>query len=108
MSDSKFHDWANTLGHVAAIGQRHQQIEHLKTQTAVLQEQTSALELQNSIEEDRASIERQRLEIERQRLRADEANRSLQRQQAEQLKELHNLMADAAAKLSLFRKRHLT
>ena len=97
----------NTLGHLAAINQRNRQIEQQKEQAAALRAQTAALERQSRIEQDRARIEQQRLDIERQRLAAEDADREMRRQQAEQVKELRNLIADAAVSLGRFRKRHL-
>ncbi len=97
----------NALGHLAAINQRSRQIEQQKEQAAALRAQTAVLEKQSRIEQDRARIEQQRLDIERQRLAAEEAEREMRRQQAEQVKELRNLIADVTVSLSRFRKRHL-
>jgi hypothetical protein len=49
-------------------------------------------------------MESQRLKIEKQRLRAEEAERELRKQQAEQLKQLRNLMADSFATLERLEK----
>lgn len=97
----------NALGHLAAINQRNRQIEQQREHASVLRQQTAALERQSRIESDRARIEQQRLEIEQQRLAAEEADREMRRQQAEQVKELRNLIADATVSLARFRKRHL-
>lgn len=97
----------NTLGHLAAINQRTKQIEQQKEQAAALRAQTAVLEKQSRFEQDRARIEQQRLDIERQRLAAEDADRETRRQQAEQVKELRNLIADATVSLGRFRKRHL-
>lgn len=97
----------NALGHLAAINQRNRQIEQQKEQAAALRAQTAALEKQSRIEQDRARIEQRRLDIERQRLDAEEADREMRRHQAEQVKELRNLIADVTVSLSRFRKRHL-
>ena len=97
----------NALGHLAAINQRNRQIEQQKEHAAAMRQQTAALERQNRIEQDRARIEQQRLDIERQRLATEEADREMRRQQAEQVKELRNLIADATVSLGRFRKRHL-
>ncbi len=97
----------NTLGHLAAINQRTKQIEQQKEQAAALRAQTAVLEKQSRIEQDRARIEQQRLDIERQRLAAEDADREMRRQQAEQVRELRNLIADVTVSLGRFRKRHL-
>ena len=97
----------NTLGHLAAINQRNKQIEQQREQAAALRAQTDAMERQNRIEQDRARIEQQRLDIERQRLAAEAADREMRRQQAEQVKALRNLIADATVSLTRFRKLHL-
>jgi hypothetical protein len=97
----------NALGHLAAINQRNRQIEQQKQQAAALRAQTVALEKQSRIEQDRARIEQQRLDIERQRLAAEDADREMRSQQAEQVRELRNLIADATVSLGRFCKRHL-
>lgn len=94
----------NTMGHMAAINQRNQQIAQQKEQAAAIRAQTAALEKQNRLEADRAQIERQRLEIERKRLEAEELERRMQREQAEQVKQLRNLMADSFDALERLRK----
>jgi len=98
----------NALGQLAAINQRNRLIEHQKEQVAAQRQQTAALERQNRIENDRTRIEQQRLDIERQRLAAEDADREMRRHQADQVKELRNLIADATVSLGRFRKRHLT
>jgi len=57
---------------------------------------------------DRTRIEQQRLDIERQRLAAEDADREMRRQQAEQVRELRNLMADASISLERIRRTRLT
>ena len=111
---SDYNDWMqehqgqiNALGHLAAINQRNKQIEQQREQAAALRSQTAALEKQNRLEQNRARIEQQRLDIERQRLAAEESEREMRRQQAEHVKELRNLIADATVSLTRFRKRHL-
>ena len=97
----------NALGHLAAINQRNRQIEQQKEQAAALRAQTTALEKQSRIEQDRARIEQQRLDIERQRLAAEDADREMRRQQAEQVRELRNLMAEASVSLARLRRARL-
>jgi len=94
----------NAMGNMAAINQRNRLIAEQKEQASAIREQTAALEKRNSIEADRATLERQRLEIEKQRQRAEEAERELRKQQAEQLKQLRNLMADSFATLERLEK----
>ena len=97
----------NALGHLAAINQRNRQIEQQKEQAAALRAQTAVLEKQSRIEQDRARIEQQRLDIERQRLAAEDADREMRRQQAEQVRELRNLMAEASVSLARLRRARL-
>ncbi len=97
----------NTLGHLAAINQRNRQIEQQKDQAAALRAQTAVLEKQSRIEQDRARIEQQRLDIEVQRLAAEDADREMRRQQAEQVRELRNLMAEASVSLKRLRRARL-
>ena len=97
----------NAIGHLAAITQRNRQIEQQKEQAAALRAQTAVLEKQSRIEQDRARIEQQRLDIERQRLAAEEADRETRRQQAEQVRELRNLMAEASVSLTRLRRTRL-
>lgn len=97
----------NALGHLAAINQRNRQIEQQKEHAAALRQQTAALERQNRIEKDRAQIEQQRLDIERQRLAAEDADREMRRQQAEQVRELRNLMAEASIRIAQLRRTRL-
>lgn len=101
------HGQVDALGHLAAFNQRNRQIQQQREQVAALREQTAVLERQNRIEQDRARIEQQRLGIECQRLAAEKAEREMRRQQAEQVKELRNLIADVTISLGRFRKRHL-
>ena len=97
----------NALGHLAAINQRNRQIEQQKEQAAALRAQTTALEKQSRVEQDRARIEQQRLDIERQRVAAEDADREMRRQQAEQVRELRNLMAEASVSLARLRRARL-
>jgi sulfatase modifying factor 1 len=94
----------NTMGHMAAISQRNQQIAQQKEQASAIRAQTAALEAANRNEADRTKIEKQRLKIERLRLKAEDADREMRRQQAEQVKQLRNLMADSFAALEKLRK----
>lgn len=94
----------NSMGHMAAINQRNQQIAQAKDQAAAIRKQTAALEAANRNEADRTKIEQQRLKIEQQRLKAEDADRELRRQQAEQVKQLRNLMADSFAALERLEK----
>lgn len=94
----------NFHSQLAAINQRSRQIEQQKEQSVALRQQTAALEKQNRIEQDRAQIEQQRLAIEQKRLTIEEADREMRRQQAEQVKALRNLMAEASVSLSQIRK----
>ena len=108
---SNINDWmeehrgqVNFHAQLAAINQRNRQIEQQKEQALALRQQTGALERQNRIEHDRSRIEQQRLDIERQRFAAEDADRELKRQQAEQVKGLRNLMAEASVSLEQIRK----
>jgi hypothetical protein len=94
----------NAMGHMAAINQRNQQIAQAKDQAAAIRKQTAALEAANRNEADRTKIEQQRLKIEQQRLKAEDADREMRRQQAEQVKQLRNLMADSFAALERLEK----
>ena len=94
----------NTMGHMAAISQRNQQIAQQKEQASAIRAQTAALEKANRNEADRTKIEQQRLVIEQQRLKAEGADREMRRQQAEQIKQLRNLMADSFAALERLEK----
>ena len=94
----------NTMGHMAAISQRNQQIAQAKEQASAIRAQTAALEAANRNEADRTKIEQQRLKIEQQRLKAEDADREMRRQQAEQVKQLRNLMADSFAALERLEK----
>ncbi|MFM2296765.1 MAG: hypothetical protein RL117_472, partial [Verrucomicrobiota bacterium] len=85
----------NAMGHMAAISQRNRQIAQQKEQAEAIRKQTEVLEASNRIEADRAEVEKQRLKIEKQRLLADEAEREMRRQQAEQVRQLRNLMVDS-------------
>ena len=100
--------YLNTVGYLTAVKQRQNQIEQQRKHSAALREQTVALENQNKIEKNRARIEEQRLEIEKQRLEAEDADREMRREQAEQVKDVRNLLVDATAGLKRFRKRHLS
>ena len=97
----------NGVGHMAAFSQRSTQILQQKEQAAALRAQTAVLEKQSRIEQDRARIEQQRLDIERHRLAAEDADRETRRQQAEQVRELRNLMAEASVSLARLRKTRL-
>jgi hypothetical protein len=94
----------NTMGHMAAISQRNQQIAQQKDQAEAIRKQTAELEKANRIEADRTKIEQQRLVIEQQRLKAEDADREMRRHQAEQVKQLRNLMADSFAALERLEK----
>lgn len=94
----------NAMGHMAAINQRNRLIEQQKEQAQAIRQQTAELEKANRIEADRAKIEQQRLKIEQQRLKADEAERAMQREQANQVKQLRNLLADSFATLERLKK----
>ena len=94
----------NAMGHMAAISQRNQQIAQQKEQAEAIRKQTAELEKANRIEADRTKIEQQRLVIEQQRLKAEDADREMRRQQAEQVKQLRNLMADSFAVLERLEK----
>jgi hypothetical protein len=94
----------NTMGHMAAISQRNQQIAQQKEHAEAIRKQTAELEKANRIEADRTKIEQQRLVIEQQRLKAEDADREMRRQQAEQVKQLRNLMADSFAALERLEK----
>lgn len=96
----------NAMGHMAAISQRNRQIAQQREQADAIRKQTAQLEKANRIEEDRAKIERQRLKIEQQRLKAEDAEREMRRQQAEQVKELRNLLADSFDLLGTLQKNH--
>ena len=97
----------NTFSQLRAINQRGQQIHLAHDQIEALRQQTSELQKQNLIEQDRASIEQQRLDIERQRMASDVAERELRIQQANQIKELRNLITEATFSINRFQKRHL-
>ena len=101
----------NAMGHMAAISQRNQQIAQQKEHAAAIRKQTAELEKANrieadrtKIEADRTKIEQQRLVIEQQRLKAEDADREMRRHQAEQVKQLRNLMADSFAALERLEK----
>jgi hypothetical protein len=94
----------NAMGHMAAISQRNQQIAQQKEQAEAIRKQTAELEKANRIEADRAQIERQRLAIEQQRLEADEVEREMRKQQAEQVRQLRNLMVDSMDTLESVKK----
>ncbi len=94
----------NAMGHMAAINQRNRLIAQQREQAEAIRKQTAELEKANRIEADRAQIERQRLAIEHQRLEAEELERKTQREQAEQVKQLRNLMADSFAALEKLQK----
>lgn len=94
----------NAMGHMAAISQRNQQIAQQKEQAEAIRKQTAELEKANRIEADRTKIEQQRLVIEQQRLKAEDADREMRRQEAEQVKQLRNLMADSFAALERLEK----
>ena len=94
----------NAMGHMAAISQRNQQIAQQKEQAEAIRKQTAELEKANRIEADRAQIERQRLAIEQQRLEADELEREMRKQQAEQVRQLRNLMVDSMDTLESLKK----
>ena len=94
----------NALGHMAAISQRNLQIAQQKEQASAIRAQTAALEAANRNEADRTKIEQQRLVIEQQRFKAEDADREMRRQQAEQVKQLLNLMADSFAALERLEK----
>ena len=94
----------NAMGHMAAISQRNQQIAQQKEQAEAIRKQTAELEKANRIEADRAQIERQRLAIEQQRLEADELEREMRKQQAEQVRQLRNLMVDSMDTLESVKK----
>jgi hypothetical protein len=79
---------ANAMGHMVAMRQRSEQIERQKQHLVAIRSQTEQLEKANEIEANRA-------EIERQRLYAEEADREMRKQEAEQLKQLRNMMADS-------------
>jgi formylglycine-generating enzyme required for sulfatase activity len=94
----------NAMGHMAAISQRNQQIAQQKEHAEAIRKQTAELEKANRIEADRAQIERQRLAIEQQRLQADELEREMRKQQAEQVRQLRNLMVDSMDTLESVKK----
>jgi hypothetical protein len=94
----------NTMGHMAAISQRNKQIAQQKEHAEAIRKQTAELEKANRIEADRTKIEQQRLVIEQQRLKAEDADRETRRHQAEQVKQLRNLMADSFAALERLEK----
>ena len=104
MSDFEYSDFAQ----LAAINDRKRQIKEQRQLADELRKQTAALEKQNTVESDRARIETQRLDIEKQRLKAEDADRELREKQAEQVKDLRNLLADASVRLKRFCKRHLS
>ena len=97
MSDFEHSDFAQ----LAAINDRKRQIKEQRQLADELRKQTAALEKQNT-------VETQRLNIEKQRLKAEDADRELREKQAEQVKDLRNLLADASVRLKRFRKRHLS
>ena len=97
MSDFEHSDFAQ----LAAIIDRKRQIKEQRQLADELRKQTAALEKQNT-------VETQRLNIEKQRLKAEDADRELREKQAEQVKDLRNLLADASVRLKRFRKRHLS
>jgi len=108
---NNLHEWMDEhqgqveyLGHLAAFSQRKLQIAQQQEQATALRQQTAALEKQNRIEQDRVQIEQQRLDIERKRLAAEDAEREMLKQQAEQVRELRNLMAEASVSLARLRK----
>jgi hypothetical protein len=94
----------NAMGHMAAISQRNKQIAQQKEHAEAIRKQTAELEKANRIEADRAQIERQRLAIEQQRLEADELEREMRKQQAEQVRQLRNLMVDSMDTLESVKK----
>ena len=94
----------NAMGHMAAISQRNRQIAQQKEQAEAIRKQTAELEKANRIEADRTKIEQQRLVIEQQRLKVEDADREMRRHQAEQVKQLRNLMADSFAALDRLEK----
>ena len=93
------HGMMDAMGNMAAISQRNRMLEQQREQAKAIQLQTAALEAQNRIEQDRAKIEQQRFELERQRLEAEELDRSMRLGQAEQIKQVRNLLADSLAGL---------
>ena len=97
MSDFEYSDFAQ----LAAINDRKRQIKEQRQLADELRKQTAALEKQNT-------VETQRLNIEKQRLKAEDADRELRKKQAEQVKDLRILIADATVSLKRFRKRHLS
>jgi hypothetical protein len=96
MSDFEYSDFAQ----LAAINDRKRQIKEQRQLADELRKQTAALEKQNT-------VETQRLNIEKQRLKAEDADRELRKKQAEQVKDLRILIADATVSLKRFRKRYL-
>jgi hypothetical protein len=94
----------NALGHMAAISQRNKQIAQQKEHAEAIRKQTAELEKANRIEADRAQIERRRLAIDEERAEAEEIDREMRRQQAEQVRQLRNLMVDSMETLELVKK----
>lgn len=94
----------NAMGHMVTIRRINQRIADRRDHADAIRRQTAQLETANRDETDRTQVERQRLEIERQRLQADEAERGMQREQAELIKQLRNLMADSFSMLERMRK----
>ncbi len=91
------HGMMDAMGNMAAISQRNRMLEQQREQAKAIQLQTAALEAQNRIEQDRAKIEQQRFELEKQRMLAEELDRSMRLAQAEQTKQVRNLLADSLA-----------
>jgi hypothetical protein len=89
------HGMMDAMGNMAAISQRNRMLEQQREQAKAIQLQTAALEAQNRIEQDRAKIEQQRFELEKQRMLADELDRSMRLAQADQTKQVRNLLADS-------------
>jgi formylglycine-generating enzyme required for sulfatase activity len=91
------HGMMDAMGNMAAISQRNRMLEQQREQAKAIQLQTAALEAQNRIEQDRAKIEQQRFELEKQRMLAEELDKSMRLAQAEQTKQVRNLLADSLA-----------
>lgn len=94
----------NAFSQIAAIKQRNRLIDQQRENAAALRQQTAALEKQNQIENERAKIEQQRLELEKQRAQAEQSERELKKVQAENLKDLRNLMADISMSLNRIKR----
>ena len=92
------HGAMDTMGNIAAISQRNNQLAAQKKQLEVLKEQAK-------IDKSRANIENQRLGIEKKRLAAEEAEREYRRQQDQQIKQLRNLLADSVSDLDMLAKK---